>query len=263
MNRSLAGVALAAAALLSAGCAHAPPDDPSDPLEPVNRAVYKFNETADYFVLRPVAKGYDKVTPQPVRTGVRNFFGNLTYPTVVVNDLLQLKVVQAGRDLARFVLNSTFGLLGVFDVATPGGLPPNSEDFGQTLGYWGLGEGMYLMLPFLGPSNGRDLIGRTVDSFTNPGFYYDRAEVTVPLGVLNLVDQRASLLPADKFLAQQLDRYVFIRTIYLQGRQAKVYDGAPPEEDYGFEMEADGAEPAGDGAPAEEEAPAEEAAPEQ
>lgn len=226
------------AAALLAGCAHTPADDPADPLEPVNRAMYAFNETADRYVLRPVAKGYDTVTPAPVRAGIGNFFGNLGYPVVIVNDLLQGKFVQGGQDFSRFVLNSTFGVAGIFDVATPTGLPANDEDFGQTLGRWGVGEGWYLMLPLFGPSTNRDLVGRGVDSAASPLYYVDETEITWPLGILNVVDKRASLLQADRFLEQQLDRYVFVRTIYLQNRQNKVYDGNPPKEDYGFDEES-------------------------
>lgn len=231
-------VALAAAALLS-GCAHTPADDPPDPLEPVNRAVYAFNEKADQYVLRPVAKGYDKVMPSFARTGIRNFFDNLFYPTVIINDLLQLKGQRLAQDFCRFVLNSTFGLGGFLDVATPGGLPLNDEDFGQTLGHWGVGEGWYLMLPLWGPSNNRDLIGQAADSVTSPLFYLEPDELVYALGVAEKVDERAHLLKADRFLAQQLDRYVFVRTIYLQSRQAKVYDGHPPKEEYEFEADFD------------------------
>ena len=229
--------ALAGMGLLLAGCAHAPADDPDDPLESVNRPIYTFNEYADGFVLRPIAKGYDKVTPQVVKTGVKNFFSNLGYPTVIVNDLLQLKGQQLSEDFCRFVLNSTFGIAGLIDVATPGGLVEHKEDFGQTLGYWGVGEGWYLVIPLLGPSDNRDLIGRGADYFTHPQAYYDQNRYNYGASALNLVDFRARLLPADHFIEQQLDRYVFVRTAYLQDRQNKVYDGNPPKEDYGFDDE--------------------------
>ena len=237
-GRRAAAVVAALASLWLAGCAHAPADDPADPLEPVNRAVFRFNETADRYVLRPAAKGYDKVVPDPVKTGVSNFFSNLFYPTVIVNDLLQLKFQMLAQDFCRFVLNSTFGLGGFLDVATPGGLPENDEDFGQTLGYWGVGEGWYLMLPLYGPSNNRDLVGRLGDAFTNPVNYGD-GEVNYALSALYAVDRRVALLPTDTFVQQQLDRYIFVRSIYLQSRQNKVYDGSPPPEDYGFDEEAD------------------------
>jgi phospholipid-binding lipoprotein MlaA len=234
-----ARAALGAAALLLAGCAHAPADDPPDPLETVNRGIFRFNEKADQYVLRPVAQGYAKVMPGFARTGVRNFFANMALPTVMVNDLLQLKFLPMAQDFSRLVLNSTFGVAGLIDVATPAGLPANDEDFGQTLGRWGVGEGWYLMLPFFGPSNNRDLLGRGVDGFTSPLFYAEPDELVYGLGVLNQVDNRADLLRGDRFLEGQLDRYVFIRTIYLQSRQGKVYDGSPPKEDYDFDEEGE------------------------
>ena len=223
--------------LLATGCAHAPADDPNDPFENVNRGIYSFNELADHYAMHPVATGYDKVMPQVARTGVKNFFSNLTYPTVIANDALQLKGQLLAEDFCRFVLNSTFGLAGLIDVATPGGLLEHKEDFGQTLGYWGVGEGWYLMLPFLGPSDNRDLIGRGGDYFTNPSFYLENEWAGYGLTALDLVDFRARLLPADRFLEQQLDRYVFVRTAYLQDRQNRAYDGNPPKEDYGFDEE--------------------------
>lgn len=246
MARAALRVAALAALLLAGGCAHLPADDPADPLEPVNRKIYAFNEKADQYVLRPVARGYEKALPAFARDRVRNFFDNLFYPTVIVNDLLQLKGPLLAQDLCRFVINSTFGIAGLFDVAAHGGLPKNSEDFGQTLGYWGVGEGWYLMLPLLGPSNNRDLIGRAGDSFTSPLFYTRSTEWGFGLGVVDAVSDRADLLKADRLLEQQLDRYVFVRTIYLQVRQNKVYDGNPPKEDYGFEedFEDAAAEPA-------------------
>jgi phospholipid-binding lipoprotein MlaA len=194
---------------------------------------------ADRYVLRPVAKGYDTVTPAPVKTGVGNFFSNLFYPTVIVNDLLQLKLKQLGSDTARFVVNTLIGLGGIVDVATPAGLPAHDEDFGQTLGYWGVGPGWYLMLPFLGPSNNRDLVGKAGDWYTSPWTYADEIGVddewALAAGVVQTVHERSNLLGADAMLEQQMDPYVFVRSIYLQNRLGKVYDGNPPKEDFGFD----------------------------
>ncbi len=236
MRSACRHVGLLLAALALGGCAHTPPDDPSDPLEPFNRGVYTFNETADRYVLRPVAKGYDKVMPGFARTGVRNFFSNLFYPTVIVNDLLQLKLRQFGADTGRLVVNTLIGWGGLFDVATRAGLPAHDEDFGQTLGYWGVGPGWYLMLPLLGPSDNRDLFGEVGDWYTNPLTHLDDEDEDWAwgLGALDTVDERADLLPADRVLEQQLDRYVFVRSIYLQNRLNKVYDGNPPKEDFDF-----------------------------
>ncbi|MGQ0697420.1 MAG: MlaA family lipoprotein [Panacagrimonas sp.] len=228
-------MALACSAVLT-GCAHMPADDPSDPLETVNRGVFKFNRTADRYVLRPVARTYRTYTPDPVRKGVSNFMSNLFYPTVIINDVLQGKFVQGGKDLGRFLINSTAGIVGIMDVASPLGLWRNDEDLGQTLGRWGLGEGMYLMLPLLGPSNGRDLIGRVGDYFSSPVNYaeIDSTDRLILNGV-NVVDSRSRLLDADKLLDEQPDPYVFLRTVYLQRRQGLVFDGNPPKEEYDFE----------------------------
>ncbi|MGH8442287.1 MAG: MlaA family lipoprotein [Nevskiaceae bacterium] len=230
--------ALVLAALALGGCAHTPPDDPSDPLEGWNRGVYKFNTVADKYVLRPVAKGYDKITPAPIQTGIGNFFSNLLYPTVMVNDLLQFKFKQFGSDTMRLVVNTLIGLGGTVDIATRAGLPAHDEDFGQTLGYWGVGPGWYLMLPFLGPSDNRDLVGAVGDWYTNPLTYADDAEVdeewVIGLNVLQVVHGRAQLLQVDKLLEQQIDPYVFVRSIYLQDRLNQVHDGNPPKEEFDF-----------------------------
>lgn len=234
-------LAVLLAALALAGCAHTPPDDPSDPLEGWNRGVYTFNKVADKYVLRPVAKGYDTVAPAPVKTGVGNFFSNLFYPTVIVNDLLQLKFRQFGSDTLRFVFNTLVGLGGLVDVSTRAGLVAHDEDFGQTLGYWGVGPGWYLMLPFLGPSDNRDLVGKAGDWYTSPLTYTDELDVNEEwawgAGVLQAVHERSNLLGADAMLEQQLDEYAFVRSLYLQARLNKVYDGNPPKEDFDFDEE--------------------------
>ena len=209
------------------GCAHTPPDEPSDPLEPFNRAMFSFNLTADKYLLRPVAKGYDAVAPNFVRQGVSNFFRNLGEPRTVINDVLQGKLLQASSDTGRFLLNTTAGFVGVLDVATNAGLPRHQEDFGQTIGSYGIGQGWYLMLPLLGPTTNRDLIGRGADYFATVTSYTEN-EVAYPLTGAELVNQRAYLLPADSLLDDALDKYVFVRTAYLQQRLNKVYEGSPP-----------------------------------
>ncbi|MGQ0618317.1 MAG: MlaA family lipoprotein [Panacagrimonas sp.] len=230
-----AGLVLSLSLFMS-GCAHMPADDPADPLERVNRGVYKFNRVADTYVLRPVAKSYKTYVPDPIREGFSNFFDNLFYPTTIVNDILQFKPVQTGKDLGRFVLNTTVGLVGFLDVATQVGLPRNDEDLGQTFGHWGVGEGWYLMLPLLGPSTNRDALGAIGDTFTSPTGYVD----TYPALAINggkAIDARAGLLDADKYLDDQLDSYIFIRTAYLQNRLFKVHDGNPPKEKFSFDEE--------------------------
>jgi phospholipid-binding lipoprotein MlaA len=221
------------------GCAHT---NPRDPLEQFNRGVYVFNDTVDNVLLKPVATGYRAVTPQFVRTGVRNFFSNLDDITVVINGLLQFKIPQALSDTGRFVLNSTVGLLGFIDVATYFGLEKHNEDFGQTLGYWGMGSGPYLVLPFLGPSSFRDGVGRFVDAFyTDVVWYIDHIRTRNILLGTRVVSNREALLDSEKILdTAALDRYTFIRDAYLQRRRNLVYDGNPPPE-----PEEDLSEPAG------------------
>lgn len=223
-----------ALALALAGCAHSPVNDPSDPFEGFNRGVFAFNTGLDDYVLRPVAKGYTFVTPNVAQTGVSNFFSNLTYPTVIVNDLLQGKVVQHFADVGRFLFNTVVGLGGLVDAAGMIGLEKHDEDFGQTLGYWGVGNGPFLMLPLFGPSTNRDLVGRIGNAATNPLTYVD-FDISAPLTAAGVVDTRAQLLGADGVVEQQLDRYIFVRNAYLQRRESLVYDGHPPKEGLDFQ----------------------------
>lgn len=225
--------------LLGAGCAHSPSYDPQDPLEPVNRGVFKFNDKLDQYVAQPVARGYVAAVPAELRVGVHNFLGNLGYPTVIVNDVLQGKFRQAGRDTTRLLLNTTFGLAGFFDPATMVGLERNDEDFGQTLGRWGVGQGWYLVVPFLGPSTNRELVGRGGDYLTSVTTHAgnDQADLVVSGG--RLVDKRAQLLGGENLLRQQFDPYVFMRGLYLQQRLNLVFDGNAPREDFMEEDEVD------------------------
>lgn len=234
MNRRAhcARLTMAGATLLMSACAHLPPDEPADPLEPFNRAMFTFNRTADKYVLRPVAKGYVTVVPDVARSGVTNFFANAFYPTTIVNQALQGKPLGFLKDIARLLLNSTVGLGGLIDVARDVGLPRNNEDFGQTLGVWGFGEGWFLMLPLLGPSDNRDLIGRGGDYFTSPLTWMDDTWIRNSLNGMSLIDTRAGLLGTDRFLDEQFDPYIAIRTAYLMRRQSLVYDGNPPPERY-------------------------------
>lgn len=230
----------AAAALLCAalvGCAHSPSYDPLDPLEPVNRKVFTFNATVDHYVTRPVADAYTRYVPDALRNRIRDFLNNATYPTVIVNDLLQGKFRQAGLDTARFLTNTTAGIGGLWDVATRAGLPAHDEDFGQTLGRWGVGQGWFLMLPILGPTTNRDLVGRGVDYFTDPTNQLEPRE-RIALGLLYAVETRAGLLGTDQLVNQQFDPYAFLRTAYLDSRRFKVHDGSPPPEPLpGFDLD--------------------------
>lgn len=231
MRRYFVVAALLSTALLQ-GCAHTPPDDPADPLESINRPIYTFNTKADQYILRPVAHGYVDVVPAFAREGITNFFANLAYPKVIVNDVLQAKFLQGGKDLTRFVVNSVWGIGGLVDVGTRVGLEAHDEDFGQTLGYWGVGTGWYLMLPLLGPSDNRDAVGYAADTFTSPTYWlpgrYDLPKYSVE--ALKLLNLRANLLGTESLLESQFDPYIFVRTAYLQRRQSLVYDGNPPQE---------------------------------
>lgn len=220
------------ALLVLGGCVHSPPSDPWDPVEPVNRAVYKFNDTADRYVLQPVARGYNTITPDPVQRSVGNFFDNMRTPITIANSALQLKFDSFNVSLGRFMVNSTAGVVGLFDVASAVGIADPDEDLGQTLGYWGLGQGPYLVLPFLGPSSGRDAPGFLGDQFFYPLTYVDEDYdyVVWSLRALELIDYRAGLLGFEETLAQQFDPYAFMRGYYLENRLKAVYDGDVPRE---------------------------------
>lgn len=238
-NRHAVVAAVLATATLLNACAHSPAYEPADPLERINRPIMDFNLKADKYVLRPVAKGYAAVVPPPVRSSIGNFFSNLFYPTTIANALLQGKFRQTGQDTLRFAMNSTIGLAGFLDVATSQGLPRHDEDLGQTLGRWGLGQGWFLMLPLLGPTTNRDLVGRVGDNWTEILQYVDGVsfEDRILLGSVRIVDGRARLLNADGALEQQLDPYVFVRTLYLERRRNLVYDGQAPQEDFDLDEE--------------------------
>jgi phospholipid-binding lipoprotein MlaA len=217
------------AALLLAGCATSGERNPRDPWEGFNRKSYAFNDAVDRAVLKPVAEGYEKVVPAPAREGVNNFFSNLEDIGTSLNNILQGKPVEGINDFGRFIVNTTLGFFGLWDVATPMGLEKHYEDFGQTLGVWGMPSGPYLVIPFLGPSTARDAPAKAVD----PSWYYSNAVdsngVYWGLWTLDKVRERANLLKAEGVMAEAaLDRYSFIRDSWLQRRRSQVYDGNPP-----------------------------------
>lgn len=220
---------LALATLLAAGCAATPPN-PRDPWEGFNRPVHQVNDAVDRAVLKPVAEGYVKVTPGFAQEGIGNFFENINDVGTGLNNLLQGKGREGAGDLGRFVVNSTLGILGLWDVATPMGLEKHNEDFGQTLGWWGVPSGPYLVLPILGPSTLRDAPARWVD----PSISYNRSisDVAVrnSLYALDGIRQRAALLKAGKVLEEAaLDPYAFSRDAWIQRRRHLVFDGKPPK----------------------------------
>jgi phospholipid-binding lipoprotein MlaA len=225
---------LVALMLLASGCASPSGyKNPKDPFEPLNRGVYKFNDALDKAVVKPAAKGYVKVMPAGGRNMVNNFFSNLDDVLVTLNDVLQFKFTQAVNDGGRFMINTTFGALGLADVAAAGGFPKHHEDFGQTLGYWGVPSGPYLVLPFFGPSSVRDATGLYVDSITGPTTTMKPPRTRNQTVLVNAVRTRANLLDSESLLEEaSLDRYAFLRDAYLSHRENEVYDGHPPRPKY-------------------------------
>lgn len=223
--------ALAALGLLLTGCAAVPnlKPDPRDPFERSNRATFRFNEAMDRAIAKPVAKAYRKVTPQFAQTGVSNFMTNAGYPGVIINDFLQAKFHDGVADFGRFLMNTTFGIGGLFDPATRAGFDLHDEDFGQTLGKWGVKSGPYVMLPFLGPSTTRDTFGLVFDEAMDPREYISNTTLKWGIEALRQVDRRARLLDADAVLERASDKYVLVRSAYLQRREYQVLDGNVPD----------------------------------
>ena len=202
-----------------------------DPFERVNRAVFSFNEAADDYVIKPAAEAYKFVLPEFVRTGVTNFFSNINDVLIAANNLLQGKPSNAASDIGRFLVNSTIGILGFFDVATDMGLDKNREDFGQTLAVWGVGDGPYVVLPFFGPSNVRDTVGLVVDIETDFMINTNKlnSDEKIAVNGLRIINRRADLLDAGQLLEDAaFDKYSFLRDGYIQRRRSQIYDGEPP-----------------------------------
>ena len=233
---------LLAAALL-AGCAGIPGPNPRDPLEPFNRQMFEFNEAVDSIVLKPAATAYREGVPPLVRTGVANFFGNLSDVWAVVNNALQLRFREATESFARVHINTFIGMGGIFDIASELDIDKHREDFGQTLGRWGVPAGPYIVLPLLGPSTLRDTLALPVDAQGDLIFRMGHTEERTILYALRAVDRRSNLLRVGNVLGEAaLDRYTFTRDAYLQKRRADVFDHR--------ESDNDGAEPKTDGDPA-------------
>ena len=234
MRTSITGVFISL--LMAASLAGCATQANRDPLEGLNRGIYKFNDVADKAVIRPVAGAYKAVLPSPVRTGVNNFFDNLSTLTTMFNNLLQFKFSKAADDAGRFVINTTFGIAGLIDVASMDSVPKNNEDFGQTLGHWGVGPGPYLVVPLKGPSTVRDTAGFAVDTaFFDPIYQLNDVRTRNQLYILKVVDTRAQYLPASDLLDEAaLDPYAFMRDAYLQRRESQVQDGVVNKRDNSF-----------------------------
>ncbi len=220
-------------AFVLGGCASMPPGEgvAHDPWEKTNRKVYAFNDAIDGVVFRPIGRGYNKVLPQPVRNGVTNFSKNLFTPRSAINSFLQGKPDHGFEEIARFLLNSTFGIGGLFDVAKHAGLEAHEEDFGQTAAVWGVPSGPYVTLPFLGPQTLRDAVFMPLDIVADPLYHYDESSVRDKVYALRLINLRARLLSFEELLQDSQDPYVTIRESFLQNREFQIYDGDPPLED--------------------------------
>lgn len=231
-------VSIAAIVLTSmvSGCANVPQEQrvEHDPWEPLNRTIYSFNTNVDKVSLKPIAKGYQKVVPRFARTGVTNFMVNLVAPRSSVNNFLQGKPRAGFTELGRFIINSTFGIGGLLDIATDAGIERRREDFGQTLAVWGVPSGPYVMLPFLGPATLRDAVAWPVELRSSLLYHYDNTSVRDKLYVLRTIELRERLLTAEKFLEDSKDPYITLRESFMQNREFAIYDGNPPEDDDEF-----------------------------
>ena len=223
------------------GCATANgPEKNIDPLEVINRPIYKFNSVTDKFILRPVAKGYDFLMPRPARIGVSNFLDNLSYPIVIVNSFLQGKFSQGASDTGRFLLNSTIGIAGLFDPASAVGLEAHQEDFGMTFARWGFAQGPYIVVPLLGPRTIRSGIGTLADIQVNPMVQMNNSSVRDKILIVWTIDSRANLLPVDEQINAAFDPYLFIRDAYLQNRKFLLEgDQESPDDPFEDDLEED------------------------
>lgn len=221
-----------AALLLLGGCASTPDEETNDPWEGYNRWMYNVNDGFDSVITKPIAKGYNYILPAPINQGLSNVFGNVDDFVTMLNDLFQLKFKQAGSDAYRVVVNSTVGVAGIFDIAGYAGVQKHKEDFGQTLGHWGVGTGPYVVLPFFGPSSVRDGFGLIPDIYLNPITYVNDVPTRNRWIGLYIVDKRAGLLKAEKVLKEAaIDEYAYVRDSYQQYRRNLVYDGNPPDDE--------------------------------
>jgi phospholipid-binding lipoprotein MlaA len=238
-RRSVCVALLVAGTTLLCACAGSETRDdsgaPHDPWEPMNRSIHRSNTNLDKVSLKPIASGYRKVLPSALRTGIGNFFGNLRSPWYSANNFLQGKGRAGFREGGRFLFNSTFGLLGLIDVASEMGLKAQKEDFGQTLAVWGVPDGPFVMVPFFGPQTFRDALALPIDFLADPLFHYRNSSIRDKLYILRIVDLRESFLDAGRLLEDAQDPYIRLREAYLQNRRFQVYDGNPPMDDDFYE----------------------------
>lgn len=233
--RRTPAIILAVLVLLMGGCSSqqvTPTDPERDPWEAYNRKIHAFNMGFDRAIARPVARGYDYIMPEAPQRGVRNFFRNLSYPVTFLNLILQGKFEDSLEATGRFLLNSTVGVLGFFDVASRAGIEEFNEDFGQTMAVWGWKDSRYLVMPFFGPYTARDFLGRSFYGYFHPISYMAREHNNYSLMVIDLVTLRAELLPFDEQLQAAPDPYMMVRDVYLQNREFRIFDGDPPAPDY-------------------------------
>ena len=227
---------LLATSMLS-GCSTTASTDKNDPWESWNRDVHGFNKDVDEAILKPIAKGYDEVVPNPVDESITNVFSNINDIGVTINDFLQLKFAQGGMDASRFLINTTIGLVGIFDVAKEFDLPKHDEDFGQTLGYWGVPTGSYMVLPLIGASTPRDTVGLIGDALFNPLTYISffggvaANAATAGATAVDVTDTRSDLMQSEKIVDEAaVDKYDFVKNAYLQRRNYLVHDGKVPDD---------------------------------
>ena len=210
-------------------------EEKNDPFEGLNRDIFIFNEKLDEKLLKPAALTYRKVTPQFARTGVTNFFNNLEEIDTTINQVLQGEIKYAFNDAGRFVINSTIGLFGLIDVASKMGLEKHEEDFGQTLGVWGFDSGPYIMIPFLGPSNPRDLLSRPISSFLSGTFAMEDNDVKITLVGIDALETRERLLDAETLIIG--DKYIFVKDAYIQSREYEINNGSTEDDEFLDDME--------------------------
>lgn len=240
--RRTPAIILAVLVLLMSGCSSqqvTPTDPERDPWEAYNRKIHAFNMGFDRAIARPVAKGYDYIMPEAPQRGVRNFFRNLSYPVTFLNLILQGKFEDSLEATGRFLLNSTVGVLGFFDVASRAGIEEFNEDFGQTMAVWGWKDSRYLVMPFFGPYTARDFLGRSFYGYFHPISYMAREHNNYSLVIIDLITLRAELLQFDEQLQAAPDPYVMVRDVYLQNREFRIFDGDPPAPDYDALLEFD------------------------